>query len=175
MFKIYLDTTILSRLTDYQKGGESLLGQADLDGLEILLRRQDIHLVTSEKALQEFSATESQPQRIALELYYRLMAKVDSVPTMHPRAQIMVASSRSRFIESSVVNDPLYDKLLRVFDPADAVHIFQAVKGDCDYFLTTDHKTILHRVRERHPEIKPMVGRLRFGRPSQVGGDLPAE
>ncbi|GAB4577932.1 MAG: hypothetical protein Fur0022_06640 [Anaerolineales bacterium] len=45
--------------------------------------------------------------------------------------------------------DPLYLELKNILpDELDAQHVFQAIKRDADFFITTDHRTILRYYKD---------------------------
>ncbi|GAB4273925.1 MAG: hypothetical protein Kow00111_27650 [Thermincola ferriacetica] len=64
--------------------------------------------------------------------------------------------------------EPLFTELKQVFDIHDAEHIFQAVKGKCDYFLTLDYKTILNRVTSHQNQLAIICKEMKFVDPVKL-------
>ena len=92
--KVYVETSVLSRLLDYQRSGQMRLKENEIGALAALSERADVQLVTSEKTLEEFRNTQAREHRIALTLVYRLIDKVSAAPLFVP-STTMVVSSRS--------------------------------------------------------------------------------
>jgi hypothetical protein len=174
-YKVYVETSIPSRLTDYHVAGKSQLSEADMEALGTLVERADVRFVTSSKALDEFKKTEAPAHQLALRVLYRFMEKVETVPQMRPTPRIIRAArpGQPMITGPQSANDPLFDELRKVFDADDAEHIFQAIKADCDYFLTSDFNTILNRAVARSTEVKRICGSLKLVSPSQLLQDLP--
>ena len=164
--KVYLDANILSRITDYPRTGLSedekrAIGQvADVDKIDF---------VTSRKALDEFQRSSDPDRRELLKLVYRLMSKIPSTELFEASLYGEALYGRASYGGSP---DDLYVQLKAFFDEDDAQHIFQAIKGHCDYFLTLDAKTILKRVRAQEKEVAALAGGMRFGTPAQIASEL---
>jgi hypothetical protein len=72
--------------------------------------------------------------------------------------------------------DPVYAGLREIFTPADAHHIFLALKGGCDHFLTLDRSTILRPAVEYRERLPDLCGNMTIVYPSMllsiVAGEL---
>lgn len=171
---IYVETSVLSRLLDYQRSGKMRLKKVDIDALDALSERTDVQLVTSEKTLQEFRDTQEREHRIALTLLYRLIAKVSAAPLAVPRPRPVIVGSGGRrgggvFIGGGAMTDPDLARLQQIFEPDDAEHIFHAARSGCTHFLTVDYTTILARA----PTGKTTAtGDLLIVSPAQLIADL---
>jgi len=144
--RVYLDTTVLSRLTDYYKNQQIALSPDDIQALEAIADDDSLDFKTSEKTLQEILRTSNSDHRILLKFIYRIMSKVPIAPGVLPLPQIKIGGQRSRSISPGNRADPLFLEMSQLFDQDDAEQIFQAAKSECQYFLTTDKSTILKRV-----------------------------
>lgn len=97
------------------------------------------------------------------------------MPLGEPAAQgVIKASTGSRTITYSIRSDPRYEQLSQVFAPVDAEHIFQAIENGCHYFMTTDERTILKRVRQRRKEVNQMCGQMKIVSPTELRDTLAA-
>ena len=56
--------------------------------------------------------------------------------------------------------DPTYARLKYIFDDDDAEHIVHALRAKCDYFMTLDQKTILHRAMDHAEEVASICGQM---------------
>ena len=138
MIKAYFDTCIISGLAkdDLDRAQQAAL-------LEVLRIHKSgrVQLVTSELAQEEISRIPEQ-HRIRHEVIYNLIANipVTRVKWIDSGLSLLGVGGGSRF-------DPLYLELRAIFpDELDAQHIFQALKSEADYFVTTDNRTTLrHR------------------------------
>jgi hypothetical protein len=72
----------------------------------------------------------------------------------------------------AVVPDPLLVTLRQIFQPDDASHIFQAVKNQCDYFLTLDGSTILEPAIAHQATLAAAGVSIGFVNPLQLAGEL---
>jgi hypothetical protein len=164
--KVYLDANILSRFTDYPR---SRLTEDEKRAIGELADVDEINFVTSRKALDEFQRSGDPDRRELLKLLYRLMSKI-------PSTDLFAASLYGEALYGDALYggapDDLYVQLKALFDNADAQHIFQAIKGRCDYFLTLDTKTILRRVRVYEKEVAAVAGGLRFGTPAELAAEI---
>jgi len=175
VYQVYVETSIPSRLTDYHVAGKTQLSPDDIDALGTLMDRSDVRLVTSSKTLEEFKNTKEPAHQLALRVFYRLMDKVETIPHIRPTPRIIRAAGPGRpmITGPQSANDPLFDKLRQVFDADDAEHVFQAMKANSDYFLTSDYRTIIERVANRAAEVHRVCGSLKFVDPKQLLQDLP--
>jgi len=164
--RVYLDANILSRFTDYPR---VRLSAEEKQAIGQIAEVTDLDFVTSRKALDEFQRSNDPDRRELLKLLYRLMTKI-------PSADLFEASlyGEALYGQASYGGSPddLYVQLTRFFDDDDAQHIFQAIRGHCDYFLTLDVETILKRVRANKEEVAALAGGMRFGTPAQLAAEI---
>jgi predicted nucleic acid-binding protein len=164
--KVYLDANILSRFTDYPRPN---LSDEDKQAIGLLAEDDRIDFVTSRKALEEFQRSQDPDRRDILKLLYRLMSKIPSTDLFEVSLYGQGLYGQGTYGGSP---DNLYVQLRAFFDDGDAQHIFQAIKGHCNYFLTLDDRTILQRVRAHEKEVTALAGGIRFGTPAQLAGEI---
>jgi predicted nucleic acid-binding protein len=140
--KIYLDTNILSNILSRKVNEDTLRALDELCDLDY------VKLVTSKKTLEEFLNTRNDEIRIALKVLYKIITKIPSESLIReiPAVFGAVAFGEACFGGTVRREDPIFSELKNCFDKNDAEHIFQAIKANCNYFLTLDYKTILNRV-----------------------------
>jgi predicted nucleic acid-binding protein len=169
MVKVYLDTCVLSRIFD------AGFKEEFLDAIEALCDHEDIDLVTSSKTLQELLNTPDKKRRVAFKLLYRIVTKVPSADLIY-FIQVQYRPIRYGMAQHlgghAWVEDPLFAGMKEIFDPDDAEHIFQAAKNGCEYFLTVDHRTILHRAREHRHSFKQLCPGLKIVDPLELTNSL---
>ena len=160
--KVYLDANILSRITDYPTPH---LGNEDKHAIGQLAEMEDIDFVTSRKALEEFQRSNDPDRQEILKLVYRLMSKIQSTELFEASLYGEALYGQANY---GPTPDTLYVQLKAIFADDDVQHIFQAIKGKCDYFLTLDAKTILNRARANAAQLDALAPGMRFGTPSQL-------
>jgi len=167
--KVYLDTNIISRVTDLK------LSEEAARAYRLLGENEKVQLVTSSKARQELEKTPNIIRNQILAFLSTLFAKV-------PDRITVVGSSWGSAPWGSTTwgggwVDPTLQSLREIFKPDDAQHIFLAAKDNCDYFLTLDNRTILSRARANPNKIALLCGEMRFVSPEEilelVGGLCP--
>lgn len=155
--KVYLDTTILSRVTDLK------LSEEDARAYRLLAENQEVSLVTSLETKRELERT---PNAVRNEILRFLCVLFRKIPHCIGEVSARFGSvpfGRTSFGGKRV--DPTLQALRGIFEPDDAQHIFLAARDRCDYFLTFDEKTILSRVRANPHEIASLCGGMRFASP----------
>lgn len=172
---IYVDTSILSRLTDYQRKGSTHMSQDDAEALEWLADQRNLHLVTSPKLSYEIAKTSDKLQRTSLKWAAKLLEEMEAVPEAAPRAQVIMGGlvggrrgGSSRMVGPASITDPVRTALGEIFDTDDADHIFQAVKSGAHFFLTTDVKTIIGRASSKRPAVTAACGEMKFVSPADL-------
>jgi hypothetical protein len=153
---VYVDTSVISRIPDLRLKDEDAIALRDLG------QRTDIRLVVSRKVAQELESSTT-PRRAAMLGF--LVTLFETLEWQSPgHAGWMGALGGGDWFGAwfGRVQDPLLLELRKVFDTADAHHVFQAVRTGCDYFLTLDSATILDRVVDHKT---PAAGNLVFVTP----------
>lgn len=163
---MYVDTCVLSDTTD----SRDVINEATIDAIDLICDNANIDLVTSKKTLEEFLNTVNKKRRVGLKLLYRLISKVPSEKLITYKPAMFGTFSFGRAVLGGHVSrtNPLYANLKQIFDKADAEHIFQAVKSNCQYFLTVDERTILKRARENNDKIKLICPNIKFVNPVEL-------
>ena len=157
---VYLDTNILSRLSDLRVSETTAVALAQLANVGSL------QFVTSDKTRAEILNT---PNPIRNALLQFLFALVDKV-----RFRILRYSGAYGAAPYGVApyggswTDPVLTALLQVFDQDDAEHIAQAIHADCDFFLTLDGSTILRRACAQQSKLAAICGKLQFFCPEDL-------
>lgn len=173
---IYLDTNILSELH------ESDMAESIALALARLVEIEGINFVTSIKTKAEILRTPDKVKNAKLQIFYAFINKT-------PIRRIYI--SHGGAIGTGAIGadalggggwdepDPLYVQLETIFEEDDAHHIFQAVVGNCDYFMTLDEKTILRRVARHLDDIQKLCGAMKFVSPEDairlVEGEISQE
>ena len=160
LLTIYLDTNILSRITDLK------ISEQTAKAYEALSQRTDIQLVTSEKTSQEIKITPNQSRASMLQFIYSLFHKVP-MKTMRDSGCVSGAPIGCTPL-SGDWTDPLLNKLETIFDSDDSEHIFQSIKSDCSFFLTLDKKSILNRVSSNPDLLFELCPNLKFVSPEEM-------
>lgn len=101
--------------------------------------------------------------RIALKLIYKLIKKIDAANIIRFEGGFSVPFSFPINF-GTVVEDEVFSRLKKIFKNGDEVHIYNAIKSDCKYFLTLDYKTVLNKVKKDgvKMEIKEICPYLEF-------------
>lgn len=165
--RIYVDTNIVSRLADQRiKPGTAAAFSA-------LARRTDVLLVTSDKTRDEVLQTKNKVRSGSLELLVALFEKVQYLQLHisgalgdHALGEVPLGDSYT---------EPVFAKLLGIFEWADAEHIALAAKSSCTYFLTLDEKTILSRASARKEALFSIVGGMRIVSPEELVAALEVD
>lgn len=168
---VYLDTNIMSRIADGR------VNQKTLDALETIAESTDVTLVTSIIALQEFIRCTNPKTRVLLKLLYKIAKKVPTVDS-HSIVGIEVTdvvANEGFTISGKILEDPLIVEIKHIFDEIDSEHIFQAIKSQCDFFLTLDSATILTRLEEDQERVKGLTSKMQFVGPAQLAEVLQAD
>ena len=155
MIKVYLDTCVLSGLKN------SKIDLNQLKALEQLCDREDIEFVSSEKMLDEFLQTQNNRTRMELRILYKLIDKLPS-KNITETTTAFLSPMQPAAVERKL---PLYEKLENIFDSDDAEHIYYAIIGDCDYFLTLDNNTILSRIDDYKEELDVIDSNIAYVNP----------
>ena len=133
--KTYLDTCIVSGLA---KGDLDESNQAALLRVLKARKRGDLEIVTSSVAADEINAIPPD-HRLEHEVMYNLLDDVHLAAKhqTHSGLTLLGAGGGRR-------EHPMLRSLRALLpDENDAVHVFQAARNECRYFLTTDRRTIL--------------------------------
>jgi len=139
--KIYVDNCILSKLVWYT------IEKEHLEALEKICENDCIDFVTSPIILEEFNKTPQAHIRVALKVFYKLINKIPNVNFIKFKGGFSVPFSFP--VNFGIVEkDELYRKLENIFKKTDIKHIYNAVKDNCDYFLTLDYETILDIIKK---------------------------
>lgn len=157
---VYLDTNILSRIPDLQVSEDT--GKA----LAKLARMGMIRFVTSQKTKQEILKTPNPHRSSLLQFLHALIEKVRTVPVYYSGAIGGAPIGATPF--GGDWTDPSYAQLKRIFDDNDAEHIVQALRAECDYFMTLDQKTILGRAKNHAEEVESICGKMVLLSPEDV-------
>lgn len=152
----YLDTCIISGLAreDLQRDEQQAL-------MNILRRHKagEIKLVTSQFTLDELSKIPVS-HRARHEMIYNLITDVplSNASWTDSGLSLMGVGGGSQ-------DDSLFAKLKKILPgEEDAIHVFQAVKSNCHYFITTDRKTIL----KHSTKLYSLYGELMVMSPSEL-------
>jgi len=161
--KVYLDTAILSRLTDLRITNKTAQAFASL------AVRQDIEWVTSQWTLDELRRTPNTKRAGAVAMTWALITKL-------PYKTLIATPSRiiGGPISVGPSIDPLYASLCGIFDRGDAEHVYHAAASGCDYFLTLDQETIMSRAAAESDALGLLCPTLSFRNPEGLLRDLTA-
>ena len=106
-----------------------------------------IDFVTSPVTLEEFNKTPQAHIKIALKVFYKLINKIPNVNFIKFEDGLSFPL-KFPINFGTAVKDELYEKLKKIFKKKDVLHIYNAIKADCKYFLTLDQKTILDIIKK---------------------------
>jgi hypothetical protein len=162
--KVYIDNCVFSKLL---RG--TIDDKEQLKALEKIYDCDYINLVVSEEIFKEFVKTKEDNIRIALKLFYKLIKKIDT-------ANIIRFEGGWSFpwkfpiTFGTAVKEKNFLKLKNIFKNGDEVHIYNAIKADCKYFLTLDYKTVLNKIKNDRVqmEIKGICPNLKFVDPKEL-------
>jgi hypothetical protein len=152
-FRVYLDTNLVSRIRDDR------LREHDALALEQLSEfSRHIHYVTSDRLTNEVARTNDPKTRGVLLL---LAAIIEKVPwEIHEMSGCIGGAPIGALPIGGSWTDPVYAGLLEIFDPTDAHHVFLAVRGGCDHFLTLDRSTIIRPATEQRERVSELCGKM---------------
>lgn len=166
--KIYLDTNIISRFSDYYR--VKFREQQALYRLDVQNDAGEINFFTSIKAKEEIQNTKNLEKR---ELILMIYNWIENVPSKN-----LIKSTSGSFGSTGYgccafggggggSFDPLFSKLKSFFDHDDAEHIFQAEKSEIEYFLTLDRRTIIERIKQNKKEFDSIGIKIKIVSPSE--------
>jgi len=158
IIKVYVDNCVFSKLLR-----DTINDKEQLKALEKIYDCNYINLVVSEEIFKEFVKTKEDNIRIALKLFYKLIKKIDTANIIRFEGGWSFPWKFPRTF-GTAVKDKNFLKLKKIFKNRDEVHIYNAIKADCKYFLTLDYKTILNTVKKDGvlAEIKEICPDLEF-------------
>jgi len=161
--KVYIDTCILSKLVWHSTEEEQ---QKSLDKI---CDYDCIDFVTSPITLEEFNKTKQAHIRVGLKVFYKLINKI-------PNAKFTKTEGGLTFpikfpiSFGTIIEEDLYKKIKKIFKKRDILHIYNAIKGNCNYFLTSDNKTILNKLKNNKTlaELKEICPDMEFVDPNTL-------
>lgn len=135
MSSVYLDTCIISGLAKED------LAEKEQDALMDVLRlykKGKLDLVTSAITMHELEKIPPIARR-RHEFIYLLLKDVPVSKAKYSNSGLTLLG-----VGGGTKEDPLYSKLKTILpDENDIYHVFHALKSNCEYFVTTDRRTIL--------------------------------
>jgi hypothetical protein len=160
-FLVYIDTSVISRGYDVRLRG------SDADALEKLSEfAGQIRYVTSYQVTNEVAQTKDPKARGILLL---LAAVIEKVPWEVPEWSGAIGGAPLGVLPiGGSWTHPVYAGLCEIFDRADAHHIFLAVLGKCDFFLTLDRASILNRITANEIRLAELCGNTAIVDPLQL-------
>jgi hypothetical protein len=160
-YLVYLDTSLLSRMRD---GRVKTPDAVAMEGLSEFAGQ--IRYVSSHQLTNEVAQTYDPKARGVLLL---LAALIEKVPWEVPEWSGAVGGSPVGLLGIGASwTHPVYEGLREIFDPPDAHHLFLAVRGGCDFFLTLDRETILNRLSGNEVRIADLCGKTELVDPPQL-------
>lgn len=151
--RVYLDTNLISRMRDDRLRASDALA---LEQLSEFARQ--IQYVTSDKLTNEVARTSDPKTRGVLLL---LAAIIEKVPwEIHEMSGTFGGAPFGALPFGGSWTDPIYAGLREIFDPADAHHVFLAIRGGCDHFLTLDRNSIIHPAKEKRERLSELCGKM---------------
>lgn len=155
---VYLDNALISELADPE------LDHATVEALGELAEQEGVAWVTSRVTLDEMLETGDSVKRGVLKFLYSLMDVTAYTP---PESMVGVGGGFGPIAGGE--EEPEFRRLREIFQGrGDVNHVFQAVRSNCDYFLTLDHRTILHNAREHRGDLNEICPDLEFVSPSKL-------
>ena len=164
IIKVYIDNCVFSKLLR-----NTINDKEQLKALEKIYDCNYIDLVVSEEIFKEFVRTKEDNIRIALKLFYKLIKKIDTANIIRFEGGFSFPFSFPMNV-GKVVKDEIFLRLKKIFKNGDEVHIYNAIKSDCKYFLTLDYNTILNTIKKDRflAEIKEICSDLEFVDPKTL-------
>lgn len=146
------------------------IDDVELKALDDICNDSRVELVTSEKTLEELSNTTNDKRKLTLKVLYKIITKVNKTAITYEAPALFGEAMFGEAMWGGGVTreKPLFKLLKDIFDEDDAIHIFQAISNQCDYFLTFDNKTILSRVPKNMERIKLMAPKTQIVKPSEL-------
>jgi len=162
--RVYIDTNILGLVFD------TTVAQDVAEAIGELCDFESLEFVTSRKTLQEILNHGALEKRCLLKLIYRFMSKLPETNLVGfvPALFGAVMFGEATFAGGAKRTDAIFSNLKQLFDSDDAEHIFQAVRGQCQFFLTLDSRTILERARRYQQQLTTICPDLRFVAPREL-------
>ena len=169
MERVYIDTSLVSRLSDQLRGNPLAISEDEAAAILAICSSQ-VELVTSMKMLEEVLRSANIRQRALLTLIATLSAKVPFQDMIHVTlgSPGSFALGRTHLGGGVLYIDPLILQLREIFDFDDTEHIFQAVRNGCTYFLTLDNSTIVARAKKHAERLEILCPQLRFVLPEEL-------
>jgi hypothetical protein len=174
VLRVYVDNSLLSRIFDARISAETAAAIEELSEIS----QDSVFFVTAEQTLIEMMATSDVRRRAVLRMLFRLMSKVDtaSSASVIPAAFGSAPFGGMGYGGFAFGTDPLLSSLQKIFAEAkpdgDPVHIFQAIRNGCDYFLTLDQSTILIPARTNFEALQSLGVTMRFTDPADLVAEL---
>ncbi len=109
--RVHVETSVLSRLTDYFMSGKQLdLSAADIAAIEAISEDTSVDFVTSQKTWDEVVKATVPDHRVVLKVLYRLMTKVPITRAVQALPNVVSAArGRSRIISGGTRMGELCD------------------------------------------------------------------
>jgi len=173
---VYLDTCIVSEGLIASPNEEARLFNDVVALLELAWKR-NVRFVTSAKTRDELAKIpDSKAAKRTLGLMLvTLLERVHHLTFVVEGGYGSSAYGQASYGGGSMESDETFDALRRVFDEADAVHVFNAVKSKCAYFLTDDRRSILSRAKSQPTVVGAMCGDLKFVNVTDLSAILAGE
>jgi predicted nucleic acid-binding protein len=162
--KVYLDANLI-----FDPSKIDNINQGEAEALKILSESQRVKFYVSEKVKKEIEKHKNPKKKDYLLFLYNLIQKIPEENIIQGGPALFdTAMFGCTMFDGDAKEDPLFTKLKQIFDKDDAELIFQAEKNDLDYFLTSDKKTILNRLRVKGDQLKEIGLKVRIVSPSQL-------
>jgi hypothetical protein len=163
--RIYIDTCIINRIVDTKH-----ISEDEANAIDEITDFENTTFVTSKKAHQEIIKTSGIKRRSMLKLAYKLIDKIPTTSLFNavPGGFGAVGFGESGFGGDAYETNIIFKQLNNIFDKDDADHIYQAHTSSCNYFLTSDVKTILKRLKDKECKIKEIIGNLKIVSPQEL-------
>lgn len=156
-----MDTCIFSNLIQQKIKSE------DLKALEKISGYNNVEFVTSPVTLEEFNDTSQNSIRTALKVFYKIINKISNVNFINFKGGFSLPFRfPTKFGKAE--EDELYKKIKKIFKKKDINHIFNAIKDNCDFFLTLDYKSILKKTENNRGFIQKTCPNLKFADPKTL-------
>ena len=119
--------------------------------------------------IEEFNKTKQSHIRVGLKVFYKLINIIPNADFTKIEGGLTVPFKFPISL-GKVVEDKLYKKIKNIFKKKDISHVYNAIIGNCDYFLTSDYKTILNKLKNDKTlaEIKAICPDMEFVDPDTL-------
>lgn len=155
MHKVYLDTCIVSGIA---KNDLAIDEQSSVVKLLNLFQKSKIALVTAATTIDEINDIPDSFRQLHVTTY-ELLLEIPVCP--QKRVMDMIGNGFISFPRE----EPVLTTLRRFIpDELDRQHLLNAISDKCDYFVTTDEKTILRYKEQLHEAFSEVT----FLKPSEV-------